>query len=398
MSKNVAVVTFGRFNPPTLGHKVVLDTMVEAGKIAAQSSDTKAVSLFVVPSPSKDKQKNPLGIDYRKKVLDQVTDANIHVGIDGKEPRTIIEVAVALYEKGYTDLIVVVGTDRVTSFQDLLDRYNGNPDQKGNLLYDFGDVTVVQAGDARSGAAEVDADADVSLSDISATAARTAAQNNDFSTFKSIFIAPDDEKLAREVFKEVQSGMGVVAESEPEEDGAVQPTQDELEEGVRSIREALRSSHVSATNSGFRILENVVENTEEDPGESDEGDVLSSTSNCVREYKISFGNATARLSLDLKEASAVITDISMRFPSELKSSLQESSEDTPYVYNSVAHVLSMCASKALKEGFNDVRLDVYRGESDPIFNKAYLSRGVVFREAIRQMPRELSSHLDVYVI
>ncbi|MCA1800518.1 MAG: hypothetical protein LC687_04725 [Actinobacteria bacterium] len=387
MSKNVAVVTFGRFNPPTLGHKVVLDTMIQAGKLAAQDANTKAVSLFVVPSPSQDKKKNPLSVDYRKKVLDQVTESNIHVGIDGREPRTIIEVAVALKEKGYTDLIVVVGTDRVADFQDLLDRYNGEPTKAGEVLYEFEEITVVQAGEARSGAAEIDPDAETSLSDISASAARKAVTDNDFATFKSIFIDPSNEKLAREVFKEVQSGLGIVAEVE-EENEVPAPDQDDLEEGARSIIESI-NSHIfrAPEDQEYKIREGIV---------GRENGTLEETFPDIS--VLSYGNASIKLIHDHQHGEATITDASVHLSGEFKSSIKESSERAGELYEDLAHVMSMGVDASLKNGFLETRLDVHRGEYGSILDKDYLSRGVLFREAIRRMPRKYSSRIDVYLI
>ena len=45
-----------------------------------------------------------------------------------------------VYEEGYTDIIMVVGSDRVNEFSTLLKKYNGKGD------YDFDSINVVSAG------------------------------------------------------------------------------------------------------------------------------------------------------------------------------------------------------------------------------------------------------------
>ena len=53
--------------------------------------------------------------------------------------KTIIEVAKELQKKGYKDLVLVVGSDRVREFETLLNKYNGKD-------YTFNSIEVVSAG------------------------------------------------------------------------------------------------------------------------------------------------------------------------------------------------------------------------------------------------------------
>ena len=66
--------------------------------------------------------------------------------IADKEAKTIIHIAEKLYKEGFTDLIMVAGGDRVKEFDTLLQRYNGKPDRKGKIIYDFNSLKVVNAG------------------------------------------------------------------------------------------------------------------------------------------------------------------------------------------------------------------------------------------------------------
>lgn len=82
--------------------------------------------------------------------------------------RTIIDVAKDL-EKQFDELVVIGGSDRVSEFQSLLDRYNGKD-------YAFEKITVVSAG-------ERDPDSD-DVSGMSASKLRSLAQTGKFSEFK----------------------------------------------------------------------------------------------------------------------------------------------------------------------------------------------------------------------
>ena len=52
-----------------------------------------------------------------------------------------------LYKEGFTDLVMVVGSDRVKEFSTLLNRYNDAPDKKGNQLFKFDSIDVISAGE-----------------------------------------------------------------------------------------------------------------------------------------------------------------------------------------------------------------------------------------------------------
>jgi hypothetical protein len=82
---------------------------------------------------------------------------------------------VELYNKKYTKLVMVVGSDRVREFQSLLDKYNGEKNKKHGF-YDFDKIEVVSAG-------ERDPDAE-GATGMSASKMREAAIKGDFQTFR----------------------------------------------------------------------------------------------------------------------------------------------------------------------------------------------------------------------
>ena len=115
---DTAVFTFGRFNPPTIGHEKLINAL------AKQQSKNAGSKMYVYASKSNAAQKNPLPyakkIAYMRKMFKKYS-RNIVTG----KPRTAIEVAVELYDKGHRAIVMVVGSDRVAEFNKILEEYNG---------------------------------------------------------------------------------------------------------------------------------------------------------------------------------------------------------------------------------------------------------------------------------
>ena len=97
-----------------------------------------------------------------------------------------------LEKAGYTDIIYVAGSDRVASFEKLLNDYNGKD-------YNFNSINIVSAG-------QRDPDAE-GAEGMSASKLKAAAAEGDFETFKTGVAG--DEKLAQMMYNKVRAGMGV---------------------------------------------------------------------------------------------------------------------------------------------------------------------------------------------
>ena len=185
------VVVFGRFNPPTTGHQKLLQR-------AKSEASRKNFALKVYPSRTQDKKKNPLEpgtkIEYMKKMFDDVAEDII----DDPEAKTIFDVMVAANELGFSRLTIMVGQDRLSEFQSLAHKYNGD-------LYEFEEIEVVSAGTR-------DADAE-GLEGMSASKMRKAAADGDFKAFvKGIPNLGNMEK--KELFNNIRKSMGSEAKSE----------------------------------------------------------------------------------------------------------------------------------------------------------------------------------------
>ena len=116
---DTAIFTFGRFNPPTVGHEKVV---VAVANVARKEGG----EYFVYPSHSQDSKKNPLSqkqkIQYMKKMFPKH-----RTNIIASTGRTALEIASELHDKGYTNIVMVVGSDRV---KDLVDgKLKVNKDQ-----------------------------------------------------------------------------------------------------------------------------------------------------------------------------------------------------------------------------------------------------------------------------
>ena len=197
-------VTFGRFNPPTIGHKKLLDF----GSKAAAGGEYK-----VYPSRTNDPKKNPLDpgtkIDYMKKMFTNYED-NI---VDNKDMKSIFDVLKSADEDGFEEITIVVGSDRLGEFKNLANKYNGE-------LYDFSQINVISAG-------ERDDDSD-SVEGMSGSKQRKAAANDDLESFKKGLPKSLDDGDAAALFAAVQKGMKLSAKDEKKETWQIAPKFDQI--------------------------------------------------------------------------------------------------------------------------------------------------------------------------
>tara|TARA_Y100001937_G_C7098664_1_gene321408 strand:+ start:289 stop:1143 length:855 start_codon:yes stop_codon:yes gene_type:complete len=178
---STAAFIFGRFNPPTIGHKKLFDKLKSVNPV-----------FFVFATKTQDKKSNPLAYAEKIAAMDAQFPEMADYVINDPNIRTIIDVMQFIEKAGHTNVIMVAGSDRVQSFDDLLQKYNGKE-------YNFKSIKVVSAG-------ERDPDSD-SVSGVSASKAREAAKLNDFDQFQTMFAG--NEKVKRKIFDMVRQGMGL---------------------------------------------------------------------------------------------------------------------------------------------------------------------------------------------
>lgn len=187
--EKIATFTFGRFNPPTIGH-------LKLAKAVELHSQNKS-DMYIFVSNSVDPQKNPLQpndkIKWMKFIMPKYA-ANIFVKSD---IRNALDASIWLYDRGYNSIRLVVGSDRVKEFKTLLNKYNGVETKNG--FYKFQMIEIISAGDRDPDAQDV--------SGMSASKMRQAVANNDFDKFKSGL--PKNFTKAQELFLDVKRGMNL---------------------------------------------------------------------------------------------------------------------------------------------------------------------------------------------
>jgi len=187
--------TFGRMNPPTIGHGKVMDKLsVSSGK-----GDYK-----IYLSHSQNAKKDPLSYMDKVKHTRKMFPKHARSVILDKKIKNVFDVAVSLYDQGYVRINMVVGSDRVREFDVLLNKYNGTKARHG--FYNFDKITIISAG-------ERDPDAE-GIAGMSASKQRTNASNNDFVAFSQGVPKSMSNKDAQELFNDVRKGMGLAEERE----------------------------------------------------------------------------------------------------------------------------------------------------------------------------------------
>jgi len=183
------VFTFGRFNPPTTGHEKLITKVANIS-----GSDPYRIYPSLTQNPKKDPLPHALKVAYMRKMFTKHSK-NI---IADKKAVTAIDIAVKLYDEGFKDLVMVVGSDRVKEFDSLLKRYNG-VSGKRHGYYKFNTISVASAG-------ERDPDAE-GVTGMSASKMRAAAVEGDEKSFA--MGVPKGFKDVSKLFQDVRKNMGI---------------------------------------------------------------------------------------------------------------------------------------------------------------------------------------------
>jgi len=188
-AKNKSIAfTFGRFNPPTIGHEKLIN------KVASISADDYKVYL----SRSQDSVKNPLSPKEKLSVMKSMFPRHSSK-IEINNTNMILDIVTNLYNKGYTDITMVVGSDRVREFDSILKKYNDVKSRHG--YYNFDNIKVVSAG-------ERDPD-EIGATGMSASKMRDAAKRGDLKSFRNG--VPSNYRDIEGLFKNVRKGMNLAA-------------------------------------------------------------------------------------------------------------------------------------------------------------------------------------------
>jgi len=190
-AKETVVFTFGRFNPPTIGHEKLIKKVAQV----AGSNPFRIYPSFTT-NPKKDPLPHALKVAYMRKMFKKYAK-NIIADISSK---TAINIAVKLYDEGYKNLVMVTGSDRVKEFDTLLGTYNG-VEGKRHGYYKFDSIKVVSAG-------ERDPDAE-GVEGMSASKMRAAAVAGDYDAFSTGIPVTLSDADKKKLYRDVRKYMGI---------------------------------------------------------------------------------------------------------------------------------------------------------------------------------------------
>ena len=182
--------SFGRMNPPTIGHEKLIEKL-------SKSAGSNPYRIYL--SQSTDPKSNPLPYKEKIKTARRMFPRHARGIILNNKLKTVMEVAVSLYDEGHQRVTMIVGSDRVIEFKTLLEKYNGKKLRHG--FYNFRSINVVSAG-------QRDPDSE-GVSGMSASKMRESAGDNDFRTFTQGLPRSFSNKNSKDLFNAVRKGMNL---------------------------------------------------------------------------------------------------------------------------------------------------------------------------------------------
>jgi hypothetical protein len=192
--KGEVYFTFGRMNPPTIGHGKVMDNLAKkSGKYD-----------YKVYMSQKTGKKDPLSYKDKVKHIRKMYPKHARSVIMDPKIKNVFDVAAQLYDQGYTSVCMVVGDDRLREFTVLLEKYNGVKARHG--FYKFKSIKVISAG-------QRDPDAE-GVEGMSASKQRAFANDNDYQSFTQGVPRNYSDKDTRKLFNDVRKGMGLKEETQ----------------------------------------------------------------------------------------------------------------------------------------------------------------------------------------
>jgi hypothetical protein len=196
-----AFFTFGRFQPPTTGHQILIESVAAAADAAGADAyifvtsstnnlEAKAVKNMMKSGEFKSlkENENPLTVDtkvfYLKKMYPALAEDVTFINTTEYECKQLFQVLERLRSAGYESITMMAGGDRVPTFAKMF--------EKAEI-----DVGVISAGERGT---------------MSGTKMRMAAVRGDFDTFRDgVMIGEMTEADARDLMGLVRVGLGFPA-------------------------------------------------------------------------------------------------------------------------------------------------------------------------------------------
>ena len=192
--ERVVYFTFGRMNPPTVGHGKLLDAL-------AKKAGRNPYKVYL--SQSNNAKKDPIPYANKIKHVRKMFPKHGRSVVINKKAITPFHALSDLYDQGFRQVVMVAGSDRVNEYETRLNKYNGKKGTHG--FYNFkGGIKIVNAG-ARDPDAE-------GAEGASGTKQRKFATDNNFTGFAQGLPQAMSNADARRLFNDVRKGMGLKEE------------------------------------------------------------------------------------------------------------------------------------------------------------------------------------------
>ncbi|MEK9696165.1 MAG: hypothetical protein VW270_10385 [Candidatus Poseidoniales archaeon] len=182
--------TFGRMNPPTIGHEKLVNKL---------SSAAGKNPYRVYLSQSQDAKKNPLDYKTKIKTVRKMFPRHARSVMLDNKIKNVMDILSKLYDEGFKRVTMVVGSDRINEFEALTKKYNGQKARHG--FYNFEKINIVSAGDR-------DPDAE-GAEGMSASKMRAAASSNDFTQFSQGLPKNFSNAESKKLFNKIRKSMGL---------------------------------------------------------------------------------------------------------------------------------------------------------------------------------------------
>jgi len=180
------VFTWGRFNPPTIGHKKLLDNTARIARYWGGD-------FFIYATQTHKKPKDPLKFERKVEWMRQMFPEYANNIVYDPSVNTFI-VLLQKLQVEYDEVVWVAGSDRVSTYKKILEDYNGKE-------FYYHTYRCVSAGTR-------DPDAE-GAAGMSASKMREAAKDIRTKDFEKGIPNSLSSKKKMELMKEVRNGMGL---------------------------------------------------------------------------------------------------------------------------------------------------------------------------------------------
>ena len=185
-----AVLAFGRLQPPTTGHEVLVNKVKEVAK-------QHNAEHHIVLSHSNDSKSNPLTAKQKVKHAKRFFPGT-NITTSDKEHPNFLTQAAKLHKTGVTHLHMVAGSDRIPEYKRILKKYNGTHE---GALFNFKKIDVHSAG-------ERDPDAE-GTTGMSGSKMRAHAASGKYREFKKGVPKHISDEHAKELYHDLRKGMNM---------------------------------------------------------------------------------------------------------------------------------------------------------------------------------------------